>query len=257
MNIEMNNLDEPRLTPPEVVYEHKASLKKTAVIPLYAQIASAAAAVALVLTLCWPRSSATPLEMTAAIHSIAAKMSVPGGGKIVTDESKLFADMGTLVPQSKKYDVAMETAPAPETTVSVVKNQPQRNGQTVERQPHRAELPLLAALPAVASHSLALTDLGTSTASLALLPESSLSEIALAWTSEGALADEMAASLVERRFLQLTDGEHDGIGSMLKQGWRSVKVEIAQLNESVGEGIRLLKQMPTPPSLHSDSDSDF
>ena len=226
MNIEMNNLDEPRLTPPEVVYEHKASLKKTAVIPLYAKIASAAAAVALVLTLCWPRPSETPLDINAAIKTIAAKLSVPGDGKIVTDEI-LVANMGTFAAKVEEHDAAVGQRKA-------------------VRQPNRQSLPLLAAMPSMAST--------IETEPLKLTPQSTLSELALAWTPVGLIRDEEADLLAQQGLVEKTEVELVEFGEMLRQGWRSVKGEIAQLNESVGEGFRLLKKMPSPPSFHSDSD---
>lgn len=85
-----------------------------------------------------------------------------------------------------------------------------------------------------------------------ILLETTLANEALAWTPEGSIHDEEAELLPEQG--EKSEVELVEFGEMLRRGWRSVKGEIAQLNESMGEGFRLLKQMPTPPSFHSDSD---
>ena len=259
MNTELNNLDEPRLTPPEVVYEKKASLKKKAVVPLYVQIASAAAAVALVLTLSWPRPDRPAEELMAALKPLAAKWTVAGEGKIVSDEGKLFSDEGTLVAHVEKPDPVEQTV-AVEQTEQAQKAQPNpvRPSRPATTLPtNREALPLLAAMPELTGPATVLT--GTfeagavssnfGTEDLAILPQSSLAELALAWTPESHLVDEMAESVLGRGLIKMTEGEYEGVGSILRQGWRSVKVELAQLNETVGTGFRQLKQIPPPPSL--------
>lgn len=277
MNIDMNNLDEPRLTPPEVVYERKASLKKTAVIPLYAKIASAAAAVALVLTLSWPRPNRPAEELMAALKPLSAKWTVAGEGKIVADESKLIIDDGTLVALAEKHVAGAETLISADPTPAQKAGRPEK-GQTGDPtrrsqegqsnvvrqsnpattlQTNRTELPLLAAMPVLDASSFGLTEAAGAYALSSsgeasvpvLLPQSSLAEMALAWTPEGTLVDELAESVWGRGVIKMTEGEYDGVVSILRQGWRSVKVEIAQLNETVGNGFRQLKQIPPPPSL--------
>ena len=267
MNIDMNNLDEPRLTPPQVVYPHKAALKKTAVIPLYVKVASAAAAVALLVTLCWPRPERPVLELAASLKPLAAKMVVPGEGKIVSDAGTLVADAGTLVAQAHQGGASEPSQDSgtgrPEGRPStVVSNPSQAVAPVVQMQPRRTELTLLASLPPAVAPGLALAEVSDGhavstaggTETIAILPQSSLAEAALAWTPEGAMHDDEAESLLERGFLRMTDGTYAGFGDMLRQGWRTVKVELAQLNESVGEGFHQLKQIPPPPSFHSASD---
>ena len=70
MNTEPNLEEYPKLTPPDVVYEHKASLKKTVVIPLYAKIVAAAAAVALLFGIFWLRSGLPEQELVAELNAV-------------------------------------------------------------------------------------------------------------------------------------------------------------------------------------------
>lgn len=252
MNINLKHSDEPRLTPPDVVYEHKASLKKKAsVLPVYGTMTAAAAAAALLLLLAWPHSNRPALEMTAALKPLAAKWAVPGTGSIILhDGQDLTLDRNALesLPQGSSSADPLDV------------NEP-RHPVTRQAPPQytRQELPLLASLPPVTtgqawdemSGAQAMTT-DAATAAIVVLPQSSLAEEALAWTPEGSIYDSEAELLMERGFFRFADGDYEGLGSLLLQGWRSVKVEIAQLNESVGESFRLLKQMPTPPSLHSD-----
>ena len=70
MNTEPNLEEYPKLTPPDVVYEHKASLKKTVVIPLYAKIVAAAAAVVLLFGVFWLRSGLPEQELVAELNAV-------------------------------------------------------------------------------------------------------------------------------------------------------------------------------------------
>ena len=267
MNIDLNNLDEPRLTPPEVVYEHKASLKKTAVVPLYVKIASAAAAAALLLTLCWPRPNRPALELTAELKPLVAKWAVPRQGTSLVQEGQdLTFDrnaMETLSqhaesPDPQGTDVAQHPA-----SVETEASHP-AGGETPRRsvprhdvsRPVRQELPLMAFLPpmpvteqtwAEASGTVASTD-------DVLLSPSTLTDLAQAWTPEGMLWDQEAGMFAEQEVPGESEIELTNFGALLRQGWRTVKVELAQLNESVGASFRQLKQIPPPPSFHSDSD---
>ena len=73
MNTDPNIDDFPRLVPPQVVYEHKDSLKKKAtVIPLFAKVTSAAAVVALLIGLFWWRSATPEQPLMAEMRPIAA-----------------------------------------------------------------------------------------------------------------------------------------------------------------------------------------
>lgn len=248
MNINLNNSDEPRLTPPDVVYEHKASLKKKAsVLPLYGTVTAAAAAVALLLLLAWPQSNRPALEMTAALKPLAAKWDVPNTGTILIHDGQDLTLDRTALEAISQQPGSTDSHGAVETQRPVSRHDLPR--------PVRQELPLLASMPMMTSGQAWAEMSGSSSMTtddaIVVLPQSSLADEALAWTPEGNVYDLEAELLMERGFFRFTDGDFEGLGSLLLQGWRTVKVELAQLNESVGDSFRQLKQIPPPPSFHS------
>ncbi len=213
--------EEPRLVPPQVVYEHKDALKKTAVIPLYAKVAAAAAAVALLFGLFWQRAFRPELELTATLKPIQSGQLPVASCQLAERDLR---EQGTVTYGDVRRPV-----------------------QTV-REERRRELPLLASLAPATSSGL------TAEYAPDVLNETTLANMAVAWTPEGQVRDELADSPLGKRIPWGEDREFEGLGTLLLQGWRAVKVEMAQLNESFTDGFRQLKQMPPLPSLHSDSD---
>ena len=230
MNTDPNNNitfseDEPRLVPPQVVYEKKAALKKkSAVIPMFATFTAAAAAVALLFGLFWKHPSTPKLELTAELKPIVSEQ-----WKVKSEKWKVESEQLAESSLLKQCAVTYHGAQKPVQTKSTVK---------------RHELPLLATMTPAAMPNLTLTD------PQVVLLETTLAGEAMAWTPEGSIRDEEAELLDEQG--EKSEVELVEFGEMLRRGWRSVKGEIAQLNESVGEGFRLLKQMPAPPSFHAD-----
>lgn len=216
MKTDANNEEYPRLVPPEVVYENKASLKKPVVIPMYAKILTAAAAVALLFGLFWTRSMTPQQELMAELDPVKAV-------HVVTEDPAILAESQAhfTIPKPIKKPA---TRPTRKSTVS---DQP--------LQPERVEMPLLANLsPKVA------TELPTQPSPATLLSPDVMETEYLAYQDPFEEDDEL--SFLRRGFLKATDGQYQGIGELLKESWRSVKVELAQLNESVSESFSALKQ---------------
>lgn len=218
MNINLNNIDEPRLTPPDVVYEHKASLKKTAVVPLYAKITAAAAAVALLFGLFWRPSSRPDQPMLAELKPIEASVMEAATSLSVTGDRAHF---DIQAPKASSRAAG---------SVSKLSHEEALYEETSHGVAPREVAPLLATLAPCKAP--ALPSVAVPVQQLAVLHESTLL---------------MANSLPLEE-----EGFVDGFANLLRQSWRSVKVELAQFNESIGDGFRQLKQIPAPPSFHSD-----
>ena len=206
----------PQLTAPAVVFENKETLKhKPKVIPMFVKIASAAAAVALLFVLVWkPGSRLRDLEMTAELKPI--------GAQEVVEEPMLLAE------SQARFIVPKQTKPVPKQS-----QDPKVSVST--RASEMVEVPLLAELQPKGVSSL------SSQFFPSVLMASDISEPEFMAYQQPDM-DDRELSLLRRGFLVMTDGQFDSFGGMLKESWRSVKVELAQLNESVSDGFSTIKQ---------------
>lgn len=212
MNTEPNLAEYPRLTPPDVVYEHKASLKKPVVIPLYAKIVAAAAAVALLFGIFWHRADLPEQELVAELNSVKAEM-------IETDESYPLAESQARFVVPKK---SHKTAATPKVeNVSV----------------ERVEMPMLA-------------ELQPKTAMVLMPMEYPLAiDTEIYYADNEPFTDseeedyEKEMSLVGRSIFKWTDGEHDSFASMVSEGLQSFKTEMASIATTIQSSRSQLRQM--------------
>lgn len=212
MNTEPNLEEYPRLTPPDVVYEHKASLKKPVVIPLYAKIVAAAAAVALLFGIFWHRADLPEQELVAELNSVKAEI-------IETDESCPLAEsQARFVVPKKSYKPAAT---------------PKVESVSVER----LEMPMLA-------------ELQPKTAMVLMPMEYPLViDAEIYYADNEPFADseeedyEKEMSLVGRSILKWTDGEHDSFASMVSEGLQSFKTEMASIATTIQSSRSQLRQM--------------
>ena len=212
MNNTPNIDDYPRLTPPNVVYENKDALKKkAAIIPLYAKIASAAAVVALMVGLFWHLSYDRPEQvMTADLVPVKTLMERSDDSLQTTGKRAHFVVSKPMTPVSPSVNVRPE--------ISLV--------ATLE--PCRT--PLLKAQTPILD-----------------LRHDSFEPLMAQVEQQPSFWDD-DLSMVQRGIWMITDGQHDSFGSLLLSGWRSMKEELLQINESVADGIYALKQT----DLHND-----
>lgn len=215
MNTEHHLEEFPRLVPPDVVYKGKSALKKSAVVPLYAKIASAAAVAALLAVLFWHHPARPEVELMATLKPKDA-------GCIETPLALCLS--GQRARFVNKAKTSVRRSPA--------KDSP---SLPVTSTASREELPLLAGLSPVGASLLPSAD-----PSYVLFPADNdpvLDEMEyIAWNEEDDL------SLARRGFQRMTDGQFDSFGEMLRYGWRSVKTELAQVDETISENISALKQ---------------
>lgn len=209
MKTDPNINDYPRLVPPDVVYEGKDALKKKAmVIPLYVKVISAAAVVALLVGIFWRRPAMPEQVMIAELEPL--KMD------FVESEQPLL----TSGNRAHFYMPSVNNKTNP-----VLPSKPVDKPKVMERQ----ELPLLAAL--------------TPCAATTLTRQNSFPELA-SFSEESRLALEIPRderwdelSLARKGLLAITDGQYDSFSKMLLNGWRSVKTEMTELNDSFSDGI--------------------
>lgn len=215
MKADANPEEYPRLVPPDVVYEHKASLKKPVVIPMYAKIVTAAAAVALLFGLFWNRSMTPQQALMAELDPVKAV-------HVVTEEPAILAESQACfrIPKSAKK------------TSAKTSHKPKAPEQSP--MPGRTEMPLLANLQPKTASGLPVQP---SPATLLLPDMMDTEHLAYQLPSE-----EEELPFMRRSFLKATDGQFEGFGELLKESWRSVKVELAQLNESFSESFSAFKQ---------------
>lgn len=215
MRTDQNNPEDyPRLTPPELVYEGKAALRKPVIVPMFATIISAAAAVALLVTLFWRPSHHRELEMMAVLKPIEAQ--------------RIELELPLRMSGQRAHfhitpAVAGKRASSREKTVA-----PSRSDV-----PAREYLTQLATLPPCVATA---------------IPSSSASSANLLFGAQPlALNDSFLddnldeLSWARKEFQKMTDGRFDSFGELLEYGWRSVKGELAQFNESVSNGISSIK----------------
>lgn len=210
MNTDFNNEEYPRLTPPEVVYEHKDALKKNAVvIPLYVKLVAAAAAVALLFGIFWFRSSLPEQELLAELKPIRPQ-------QVQSVETTALAESQAHFIVTKK-------------TIKSSSVQPEKVDQ-------RDELPLLAELRPI-------------TASI-LIPTEPPTDQQLAYSAQSTYSIHPTLSpdsfddrsLISRGIAKMTDGECESFADILVEGFRSVKGEMSSLAMTIQSSRSQLRQ---------------
>ena len=210
MNTDLNTEEYPRLTPPNVVYEHKDALKKKAVaIPLYVKMVAAAAAVALLFGIFWHRS--------------------------VMPEQELMAE---LKPVEARQIVSNETLPLAESQAHFVVPKQTVKPTSVEPQNKRFELPLLTELKPIAAPRLMVVE---------PQPESLLvddvyyafNDMSLSGQEEDEYDDR---SLIGRGIYQMTNGECDNFAALFSGGIKSFKTELASIETTIQSSRSQLRQ---------------
>lgn len=229
MNLDPKSNDYPQLVPPDVVYEHKDALKKNAtVIPLFVKIASAAAAVALLVGLFW-RPWATPrLDLMAEMKPLEMR-SIP------TETSLLTTGQRAHFVMPKTKSAAREKTSA---SVQSPTARPKSPTARPELPTARQELPMLASLSPNAP-----TLLTSYYAEPVVDPTSAIEMPQLAETPMQQWTWGEDLSLEQRGMLIMTDGKYDSFGRMLLGSWRALKTELAQLDESFSDGVNAVKEI--------------
>ena len=212
MNTELNPEEYPRLTPPEVVYENKASLKKTMVVPLYAKIVSAAAAAALLFGIFWHRSALPEQQLMAELQPVKA-MSVGA------EEHGLLAESQACFILPKKAERPMTTT------------------KTAPVSCERVEMPMLAELQP--KTSLVLMPMENQ---LVLDEEILYANNEILTIPQNDDYDE-ELSFVGRSLYMITDGEHDSFASIFKEGLQSFKTEMASIATTIQSSRSQVRQM--------------
>lgn len=212
MNTDPNLEEYPKLTPPDVVYEHKASLKKPVVIPLYAKIAAAAAAVALLFGIFWHRSVLPEQELMAELKPVEA-VSVEG------PETSVLAE-------SQARFIVPKRAVKP---MSTIKEMPASH--------ERVEMPMLAELqPKTSLVTMPLEDW------LVLDDEVFYANNEVLSIPQNDDYDE-ELSFVRKSIYKMTDGEHDSFASIFSEGFQSFKTEMASIATTIQSSRSQLRQM--------------
>jgi hypothetical protein len=215
MNTDLNNEEYPRLVPPEVVYERKASLKKPVVIPLYAKIISAAAAVALLFGIFWNRSVMPEQELMAELKPIEAT-------GIKTDENAVLA-------KSQARFIVPKKAP---------KRPLEKEEVTVVYE--KVEMPMLAELQPKAASLLVNDEYHPGNL---LAGEIYFANNETSLINEFTPFDDSDLSLIGRGIYKMTDGEHDSFAGVFSEGLQSVKNEMALLATTIQSSRYQLRQM--------------
>ena len=207
MKTNLEQEEYPRLTPPEVVYEHKASLKKPVIIPLYAKVISAAAAVALLFGVVWHRSVMPKPGLMAELKPIEA--------------TRIAADEPAALAVSQARFVAPKSHPKP-----VLDKEETAVGE-------KTETAMLAELKPKAAPMLVnkndLPDLLFADEVYYALNEV-LSPIDDDIDDD---LDDAGLSFVGRSIYKLTEGEHDSFASLLSGELRSIKIEMASVATTI------------------------
>lgn len=208
--LDWNELTEelPHLEAPQIEFENKERLKKKgAVVPLYAKIASAAAAAGLLLTVTfWPDKSMPKIEPVAELKPILPT-------RLITSE---------------------ENQMLPPRTVSFVTTQNKTTQNKVKRQPNtvRTETTLLADLQPLKAEGtqIALSSSFTEEPDFDLIAYQMDANLAFAQFDWSNFAeddeDERDLSLIGKGIYRLTDGRHDSFSSIILSGLHTAKEEV-------------------------------
>ena len=195
----------PRLEAPQIAFEDKARLKKQRpIVPLYAKIASAAAAAGLLLTVgLWPAKSMPKEEPIAELTPIQACLSI----------------------ESKPFHIA------PRKIVTFAKGQESK--KEVQSGPTRMEVEVIAALTPMKAQEI--TSFENTDFVLAsdiellgyrLEHESALARLAL----EQSIEDETPTSLIGKGIYRMTAGRRTSIGDLINAGLHIAKKEVVKVS---------------------------
>ena len=195
----------PHLEAPQIEYKDKEGLKKKpVVVPLYAKIASAAAAAGLLLTIgLWPDKQLPKVEPIAELKPIKAQLTITKEPiRIIPRKAVQFADCQptTTIKENKKAPkrTAVETIPP----ISPV-------------QPQEALALTIVDLPSGPDPNMLRYRLEAEQA-MAYLME------------EGAFEEEMPTSLIGRGIYRMTEGRHSSIGDLINAGLHIAKKEVSE-----------------------------
>ena len=208
--LDWNELTEelPHLEAPQIEFEDKDRLKKKgAVVPLYAKIASAAAAAGLLLTVTlWPEKQLPDVEPVAELKPILPT-------RLITSE-----ESQTLPPRTVSFATTQSKA-----TQNKVKKQP----NTV-----RTETALLADLQPVKTEGtqIALSTSFTEEPDFDLIAYQMDANLAFAQFDGSNFAEddenERDLSFIGKGIYRLTNGRHDSFGSIILSGLHTAKEEV-------------------------------
>ncbi len=217
MNTDMNNEEYPRLTPPEVVYEHKDALKKKSavVIPLWTKVASAAAAVALLFGIFWQRSATPQQELVAELKPIGAQViSTDGEGLVLRNASS--SEWESAKKKSEVVLVAEHQVSQP-AAVEVDMNDMEHVSMLAELQPKQ---------PVTLASMTVDTEMAPCEAPCCADYNTDLEEM----------------TFIRQGIYAITDGQHDSFYSIFVEGLRNVKIELASAAVTIRSSRYQLQQ---------------
>ncbi len=201
----------PHLEAPALAYENKEGLKKKAtVVPLYAKIASAAAATGLLLTVSlWPEKSLPKVESIAELKPVAA--------------TRIERPLERL---------ALPTRPAQFVKQNVVVRE--KNVEIEKVVMEKTEMPLVAELPSIKSGTMqiesSLPDFDKP--DFGLLAYQINTNMAFAYNNGNSFEEEAeeqeSLSLVGRGLLWLTNGRHSSFASLINAGVSQAKQDLSE-----------------------------
>lgn len=193
----------PQLEAPEMEFEGKERLKKKGtVVPLYAKIASAAAATGLLLTIgLWPEKSLPKVEPIAELKPIQSHLTIA--------EAPIQMVPKRTTPFAESYSDRKEA----------------------KSMPIRTEAEAIATLPPMkAQEIVAYEEDGFALASdiellrYRLESEATMARLAL----ESTIEEEMPTSLIGRGIYRMTEGRHSSIMGLINAGLHLAKKEIVK-----------------------------
>ena len=209
--LDWNELTEelPHLEAPQIEFENKERLKKKgAVVPLYAKIASAAAAAGLLLTVTlWPEKQLPKVEPVAELKSVLPT-------RLITSE---------------------EVQAIPPRTVSFVATQSKTAHTKTKKQPNvvRTESTLLADLQPIKAEGtqINLPTSFTEEPDFDLIAYQMGTNLSFAQYDENDFSeyeeDERELSFIGRGIYRLTDGRHDSLASLISTSLSTAKKEVS------------------------------
>lgn len=201
----------PHLEAPTLAYENKEGLKKKAtVVPLYAKIASVAAAAGLLLTVSlWPEKSLPKMEPIAELKPVAA--------------TRIERPLDRLALQTRPAQFVKQNVVVREKNVEIEK-------VVVEK----TELPLVAELPQIKAKEARIETTSP------IFTEPDFDYLAYRINAGMALAqyenhsfeenlEDEGVSLIGRGLLWLTGGRHSSFASLINSGLRQAKKETIEV----------------------------
>ena len=217
--LDWNELTEelPHLEVPQIEFENKERLKKkSALVPLYFKIASAAAAAGLLLTVTlWPEKSMPKVEPIASLKPIEIS-------RINTNEPI------ALLPRR-----ATESLSSPQRPMRSQGSTPTASSNSGHKVSEREATPLLAELPAKTATALQidLPWINYDEPNFDLMAYRMSKELAMMQFDENDFSNEADGernlSLIGKGIYRLTDGRHDSFTSIISTGLSTAKKEIS------------------------------